>query len=71
MVKNPPAIAGDTGLSPGSGRCPRKGNGNPLHYSFLENPMDREAWPATVHGITKTWARLSRHTHIYTCDSYI
>ena len=53
MVKNPPAIAGDTGLSPGSGRCPRKGNGNPLHYSFLENPRDREAWQAIVHGVSE------------------
>ena len=43
MVKIPPAIAGDTGSSPGSGRSPRKGNDNPLHYSCLENTMDRGA----------------------------
>jgi len=47
VVKNPPANAGnirDTGSIPGSGRCPGGGHGNPLQYSFLENPMDREAW---------------------------
>ena len=42
--------AGDLGLIPGSGRSPGEGNGNPLQYSCLENPMDREAWPTTVHG---------------------
>ena len=53
MVKNPPASAGDardTGLIPESGRSPGEGNGNPLQYSCLENPMDRGAWQATVHG---------------------
>ena len=44
---NPPANAGDTGLIPGSGRSPGKGNGDPLQYSCLENPMDRGAWQAT------------------------
>ena len=54
MVKNPPANAGDTGSIPqGSGRSPGEGNGNPLQYSCLENPMDRGAWRATVHGVTK------------------
>ena len=43
--------AGDVGLIPGSGRSPREGNGNPLQYSCLENPMDRGAWQATVHGV--------------------
>ena len=43
MVKNLPAIAGDAGLTPGSGRSPREGNGNLLQYSCLGNPMDREA----------------------------
>ena len=43
--------AGDMGLIPGSGRSPGKGNGNPLQYSCPENPMDRRAWWATVHGI--------------------
>ena len=42
--------AGDPGSIPGSGRSPGEGNGNPLQYSFLENPMNRGAWQATVHG---------------------
>ena len=44
--------AGDLGLIPGSGRSPGEGNGNPLQYSCLENPMDRGAWWATVYGVT-------------------
>ena len=44
---------GDLGLIPGSGRSPGEGNGNPLQYSCLENSMDRGAWWATVHGVTK------------------
>ena len=47
MVKNLPANAGDKGLIPGSGRSPGEGNGNPLQYSCLGNPMNREAWWAT------------------------
>ena len=57
MVKNLPAKAGDTGgvgLIPGLGRPAGKGNGNPLQYSHLGNPMDREAWWATVHGVAKS-----------------
>ena len=46
--------AGDPGLIPGSGRSPGEGNGNPLQYSCLENSMDREAWLATVHGVSKS-----------------
>ena len=56
MVKNPPAnVRGikDVGSIPGSGRSPGEGNGNPLQYSCLKNPMDRGAWQATVHGITR------------------
>ena len=56
MVKNLLANAGDTGdaaLIPGSGRSPGEGNGNPLQYSCLEDPMDRGAWWATVYGVTK------------------
>ena len=49
MVKNPPANAGCLGLIPGSGSSPGEGNGNPLQYSCLENPMDRGSWQATVH----------------------
>ena len=54
--------AGDSGLIPGFGRSPREGNGNPLQYSCLENPMDRRAWQATVHGVAKSGTRL-RNTH--------
>ena len=51
--------AGDLGSIPGSERAPGERNGNPLQYSCLENPMDREAWQATVHGTAKSWTRLS------------
>ena len=54
MVKNLPANAGDGGLIPESETSPGGGNGNPLQYSCLENPMDRGAWRATVHGVTKS-----------------
>ena len=56
MVKNSPANAGDVrdvGLILGWGRSPGGGNGNPLQYSCLQNPMDRGAWQATVFGVTK------------------
>ena len=53
MVKNPAANAGDMGLIPGLGKSSREGNGNPLQYSCLENPIDRGAWWATVHAVTK------------------
>ena len=52
-------VARDLALIPGSGRSPGKGNGNPLQYSCLENPMDREAWWTMAHGIAKSWTRLS------------
>ena len=52
VVKNPLANAGDAGSVPGWGRSPGEGNGNPVQYSCLGNPMDRDAWLATVHGIT-------------------
>ena len=58
--------AGDIGLIPGLGRSPGGGHGNPLQYSFLENPMDRGAWQATVHRVKKSQTllkRLSTHTH--------
>ena len=51
--------ARDLGEIPGSGRSPREGNDNPLQYSCLENPRDRGAWQATVHGVAKSWTRLS------------
>ena len=50
--------AGDLGLTPGSGRSHGEGNGNSLHYFFLENSMDRGAWRATVHGVEKTQTQL-------------
>ena len=56
VVKNPPANAGDpedTGSILGSGRSPELGNGNSLQYSCLENPMDRRAWQAAIHGVAK------------------
>ena len=53
-IKDPLAVAGDSGSIPGSGRSPGEGNGNPLQYSCLGNPMDREAQWATVHGVTKS-----------------
>jgi len=53
VVKNLPANAGDVGSIPDLGRPPGEGNGNPLQYSFLGNSMDRGAWWATVHGVTK------------------
>ena len=58
VVKHPPANAGDTGSIPGLGRSPGAGNGSPLQYSCLENSMDRGAWQATVHGITKSPTQL-------------
>ena len=54
MLKNLPANAGNMGLILGSRRFPGEGNGYPLHYSYLENPMDRGARWATVHGVTKS-----------------
>ena len=54
MVKNSPAVQGDPGSIPGLGRFPGGGNGNPLQYSCLENPVDREACQAAVHGVTKS-----------------
>ena len=57
-VKNPPANAGDirdTGSIPGLGRFPGGGHGNSFQYSCLQNPMDRGAWGATVHRVTKSW----------------
>ena len=57
VVKNTPSNAKDaedTGSVSGLGRSPEEGNGNPLQYPFLENSMDREAWWAIVHGVTKS-----------------
>ena len=57
--------AGDLGSIPGSGRSPGEGNGNPLQYSCLENPMDRGAWWATVRGVAKSRTRLSDFTYLF------
>ena len=59
VVKNPPANAGDLSSIPGYGRSPGEGKGNPLQYSCLGNPMDRRAWQAAVHRITKSQIPLS------------
>ena len=64
MVKNPPANAGDMGFIPGLGRSPGEGNGNPLQYSCLGNPMDREAWQATVLGVAGNRTRLSNNNTV-------
>ena len=53
-IKNVPANAGDLGSILGSGRFPGERNGNPFQYSCLQNPMDRGAWQATVHGVTES-----------------
>ena len=65
VVKNLAANAGDirdSGSIPGSGRSPWNGNSNLLHYSCLENPMDREAWQAMVHRVLKSQTQLKRHS---------
>ena len=70
LVMNPPANAGhvrDAGSIRGWGRSPGGGHGNPLQYSFLENPMDRGAWQAIVHRVKKSWTQLkqfSTHAHL-------
>ena len=64
VLKNLPAnagVAGDVGSVPVLGRSPGEGNGKSLHYSCLENPMDRGAWQDIVHGVTKSQTRLSTH----------
>ena len=63
-VKASACNMGDPGSIPGSGRSTSEGNGNPLQYSCLENPMHREAWWATVHGVTKSWTRLNDFTYL-------
>ena len=69
VVKNPPSSAGDPadgGSIPGLGRSSSGGNGNPLQCSGQENLMERGAWRATVHGVTKSGPRLSEHAHVHT-----
>ena len=69
VVKNPPANAEDVrdaGSIPGSERLPGGGHGNPLQYFCLENPMDRGAWQATVHRISKSQTQLKQHSLLHT-----
>ena len=71
--KNPCASVGDggdTGLTHGSGRSPREGNGNPFQYSCQDNPMDRGAWKAIVHGVTKSWTQLSNFTFTHLANVF-
>ena len=72
VVKNLLANVGVTGLVPGTGRFPGIGNGNPLHYSCLKNPVDRGAWWVPVHGIAKHRTllnvRVCAHTRTHTRD---
>ena len=71
VIKHAPASARDmrdSGSIPGWGRSPGGGHGNPLQYSCLEKPMDRGAWRATFHRVTKSQIQLKRssmHTHMY------
>ena len=58
-IKESTCSTGDPGLIPGLGQSLGEANGNPLQYSCLENSMDRGGWPATVHGVTKSWTQLS------------
>ena len=68
--KNPSANAGDTSWIPEWGRSPGGGNGNPLQYPCLENPMDRGAWRGTVHGVAKGQTRLSDWACTHACLFY-
>ena len=58
VVKNLPINAGALGSIPGSRKSPGEGNGNPLQYSCLENPMDRAAYKAAFHKVTKSWTQM-------------
>ena len=71
VVKNPPANAGDirdVGSIPGSGRSPGGGHSNTLQYSYLENPMDRGIWQATVHSFANSQTRLKRLSTLTCCS---
>ena len=64
-IKESACNAGDPSSIPRSGRSPGEGSGNPLQYSCLENPMNEEAWQATVHGVAKSRTRLSDFTSLF------
>ena len=71
MGKNLPASAGNASLNPGLGTSPGEGNDNPLQYFCLENPVNRESWWATVHGITKeldTTLQINNNNEHIVCD---
>ena len=70
-VKASACNAGNLGSTPGSGRSPGEGNGNPLQYSCLENPTDGGAWWATVHGVAKRWTRLSDFTFAFKISFFL
>ena len=70
-VKHLPYNVGDPGLIPGSGRSPWEGNGNPLQYSCLENPMYGGAWWATVHGVSKNQTRLSNFAFLPKWNTFV
>ena len=63
--KKMPANAGDPGSISESGRSPGEANGNPLQCSCLENPMDREAWWAIVHGVAESWTQQHKHKILF------
>ena len=74
VVKSPSANAGDirdTGSIPRSGRSPRGGHANSFQYSYLENPVDREAWLATVQGVAKSLTPLKQLTHTLNAPSFV
>ena len=62
--------AGDPGSTLGLGRSPGEGNGKPLQYSCLENPLDEGAWWAAVHGVAKSWTQLSNFTFTFIFFQY-
>ena len=75
-LKNPPANAGDARLILGSGSSSGEGNGNPSQFSSLENPIDRGAWWAIVHAVTKSQTRLNDEdfhflTFILICNKFL
>ena len=66
MAENLPASTGDEGLIPGLGRSPGGGHGNSFQYSCLGNPVDKGAWQAIVHRVTRSWTQLSdEHFHLH------
>ena len=73
MVENPPAMqetdTGDSGLISGSGRSPGGGNSNPLQHAFWDNPIDRGAWRATVHGVSESHEQQDLATNTFTFKS--